>query len=117
MLGRLEADQAALEAEELGLLCAHPGHQPIDEIQDRDKARVSGVVHSVTLPPTTDAVQVHAELYDGSGILTLIWLGRREVPGVRAGVRLRARGRVAQIEGRPVIYNPAYELVPQGGRP
>lgn len=114
LVRRLEADQSALEAEELASICAAPGFAAIDSVQQRQQVSVSGVVHSVTLPPSTDAVQMHAELYDGSGILTLIWLGRREIPGIRAGIQLRAHGRVTELDDRPVIFNPAYELLAPG---
>jgi hypothetical protein len=43
-----------------------------------------------------------------------VWLGRRNIEGIQAGRRLRVRGRVAQREGRPVLFNPSYELLTGG---
>ena len=56
-----------------------------------------------------------AELYDGTGSLSLIWLGRRQIAGVEPGRRMRVEGLVTQSEGRPVLFNPRYELVPLPG--
>jgi hypothetical protein len=39
-------------------------------------------------------------------------MGRREIPGVRAGGELIAEGRLANEGGVRRIYNPRYELVP-----
>ena len=41
---------------------------------------------------------------------TLVWLGRRAIPGIEPGRELNVRGRVALRDGRKVIYNPYYEL-------
>ena len=51
------------------------------------------------------------ELYDGSGTVTLVWLGRREIAGISPGRQLRATGRITTNGGRRVIFNPRYELV------
>ena len=54
-----------------------------------------------------------AELYDGSDLVTLVWLGRRHIPGIQPGRAMTARGRVAVRDNRKVIYNPFYELEAQ----
>ena len=58
---------------------------------------------------------LEAELYDGTGSITLIWLGRRRIGGVECGRSLVARGRMSVYEGRPTIYNASYELRPSVG--
>jgi hypothetical protein len=42
--------------------------------------------------------------------VTLIWLGRRRIPGIEPGRTMRVRGRIALREGRKVLYNPYYEI-------
>ena len=42
--------------------------------------------------------------------MTLVWLGRRRIPGIEPGRTVTARGRFAAVEGKRVIYNPWYEL-------
>jgi hypothetical protein len=61
---------------------------------------------------------MEAELWDGTGQVTLIWLGRRDIPGIEAGRRIVVRGRLASLKGERAIYNPSYELQPaEGGAP
>ena len=57
-------------------------------------------------------LQDEAELYDGTGTITLIWLGRRRIGGIECGRSLVARGRLTSHDGRPTIYNASYELKP-----
>ena len=52
------------------------------------------------------------ELYDGSGATTVIWLGRRSIPGIFAGRRMRVNGRMTFVDGHKTIYNPRYILKP-----
>ena len=55
---------------------------------------------------------VEAEFTDGSGTVTLIWMGRRSIPGITAGRELIVSGRVSFVDGERRVYNPLYELVP-----
>ncbi|GMA39758.1 hypothetical protein [Mobilicoccus caccae] len=57
-------------------------------------------------------MSVVVELDDGSGLLDVVWLGRREVPGIRPGVHLRAEGLVSLRGPKRTMFNPAYEIVP-----
>ncbi len=66
----------------------------------------------MTLRPLAGVPTLEAELYDGTGTVTLIWLGRRRIRGIDCGRSLIARGRMTEHEGRPTIYNAAYELRP-----
>ncbi|PID54258.1 MAG: DNA-binding protein [Micrococcales bacterium] len=82
------------------------------DVQPRQRAVVAGPLRSVTLRPKAGAPALEAELGDGSGIVTLIWLGRRQIAGVHAGTWMRAAGMVCEQDGRRVIYNPRYEIRP-----
>ena len=42
-------------------------------------------MHTVTLQPRAGVPALEAELYDGSDVLTLIWLGRRRITGIDCG--------------------------------
>lgn len=97
--------EAALERAEV-----EPGALPVADASDRQRATVSGVLRSVTIRPRERVPAVQAELFDGSGVLDLVWLGRREIPGIEPGRRLRAEGRVCDVHGRATIYNPRYRL-------
>jgi hypothetical protein len=83
----------------------------IDDVRDRQLVVVFGHVKSVSLAPRAGTPTLEAALYDGSGVVTLVWLGRRQIVGIKPGVHLTAEGRVSCHEdGRRVIYNPRYEL-------
>lgn len=61
------------------------------------------------------APALEAELYDGSDVIDLIWLGRRKIAGIEPGRLVLAEGLVSIQDGRKVMFNPRYELRPTGG--
>lgn len=77
---------------------------------------VCGVLKSVSLRPGAGVPAVEADLYDGSGHLTLVFLGRRGIAGIEPGRRIVATGRANCQEDRPVMYNPRYQLLPMPDR-
>jgi hypothetical protein len=83
----------------------------VAECADRVPVTVFGTVRSVTIRPRAGVPALEAEVYDGSGVITLVWLGRRTIAGIGPGRQLRATGRVTSSEGRRLVYNPRYELV------
>ena len=82
----------------------------ITAVQDRPQVSVFGQLKTVSLAPRAGTPTLEAALYDGSGVVTLIWLGRRQIPGIKPGAALTAEGRVSCHDGRRIIYNPRYEL-------
>ncbi|HLZ38105.1 MAG TPA: OB-fold nucleic acid binding domain-containing protein [Mycobacteriales bacterium] len=113
-LHRLTADERTIEAEELRSQAERAGATPIERCGDREKVCVTGVLRTVTLRPRAGVPALEAELYDGSGSLDLVWLGRRRIAGIEPGRPVRAVGRVLVSEGRRLIFNPEYELQPMG---
>ena len=55
------------------------------------------------------------EVWDGTGTLHLVWLGRRRIAGIDPGVKLRATGRVSRHRNLKTIFNPAYEIIGRTG--
>jgi hypothetical protein len=53
---------------------------------------------------------LRAELSGGRDAVTVIWLGRNRITGIEPGRALSVEGTLALRRGRPVIYNPRYEL-------
>jgi hypothetical protein len=76
---------------------------------------VTGTLRTVTLRPRGPSLTMEADLWDGTGNITLVWLGRRDIPGIEPGRRILVHGRLADIKGEPTIFNPQYELRPSGG--
>jgi RecG-like helicase len=77
----------------------------------RTVVTVLGTVRSMTLRPRAGTPTLEVELYDGTAVVTLVWLGRREIAGISPGVKLRATGRITSNDARRTIFNPRYELV------
>jgi hypothetical protein len=100
------------EAEELIRDSETAGLVPISEANVRDRVVLQGTLKSVTLRPRGGVPALEAELYDGSGTVVLLWLGRRRIGGVNPGVNMRVSGRLSSQEDHPVIYNPRYEIRP-----
>ena len=87
------------------------GATPIRDLQPHTMGTVQGTVSMLTLNPRSGSAWLEAELHDGTGTLKLIWMGRRVIPGIIPGVKMRVEGRITLHEGNPAIFNPAYELV------
>ncbi len=110
---RLSWSQEDLEAAELQEGVRTEKCTPIATAPDRQLVRLSGTVRHVILQPRSGTPALEAELYDGSGTVTLVWLGRRRIVGIEPGVTLTVHGRISdQGRGAPVMYNPRYELHP-----
>ena len=88
------------------------GDCAIADAPDRELIEVQGVLRNVTLRPRGGVPALEAELYDGSGVLTVIWLGRRRIAGIDPGRKMKLRARIGVTEGTRVVYNPRYELLP-----
>jgi len=115
-LRKVVASQAEIEAdEERADAVRAVGCTPVDQLTNRSRASVSGVIRSVTLRPREGVPALEAELYDGSGTLDLVWLGRREIAGVQPGRRAKIEGLVCLVDGRRTVFNPKYELRPRPG--
>lgn len=106
--GEQEADELARELQTAGV-------DRICTCRSGEVVTLRGTVGSVTVNPAATVPQFECEVYDGTGRVRIVWLGRRTVPGVAAGRRLLVTGRVTcQHEGDQVtMFNPAYELAPQ----
>ena len=114
-INRLSATDEQVEARDLQSQCQLMGATPIGDTVDRKMATVAGTVRSVTLRPVGGVPALEADLYDGSGAVTLVFLGRRNVAGIHPGRTMSARGRLSRADRhRAVIYNPAYTLVASG---
>lgn len=107
---RLTASEADLDAQELQRDSAKCGAVPAGECHRGQVVSVSGRLRTVAYTPRTNLPTLEADLYDGSDVVTLVFLGRRSIVGIEPGRQLTARGRIALRDDRKVIYNPYYEL-------
>jgi amino acid transporter len=84
----------------------------IGDVRWRDHVRVKGDVRSVQVAPQRDVPTFECVLDDGTGTLTAVFLGRRDVAGVRTGRRLEVTGTAGVHQNRLAILNPSYRLLP-----
>lgn len=92
-----------------------PEPEPCDQIAGarlRREVRLRGTITILTINPRGVNRWLEAVLNDGTGEITLVWMGRRMIRGVDAGRRVEVSGRIAMLDGRHVIYNPQYSLLP-----
>ena len=111
---RLTTDDEELAAEDLQHQVAAFGATAAAQCGDRSKVTVLGTVKSVTLRPRAGVPALEVEVYDGTASVFIVWLGRRQISGIRAGVTLSASGRVGVMSGRKTMFNPAYTIIPSG---
>jgi hypothetical protein len=97
-------------ARELRATSARSGCCPISEAADRTPVEIEGVLQTVTLRPRGGVPALEAELYDGSDVITVIWLGRRRIAGIEPGRSLKVGGRIGRQNAHRVMFNPRYEL-------
>lgn len=109
-LSRLTADENELHGRELQSDSVSAGATHVAQCSVGAPVCVAGQLRAVVLRPRAGVPTLEAELYDGTGTVTLIWLGRRRIRGIDPGRALVARGRLTRQDGRSTIYNPAYEL-------
>ncbi len=110
MLRRLTSDVDTLDAADLSENAEKTGAHRASECACGQDVTVFGRLRSVEFCPQSADATLEAELFDGSEGVTLVWMGRRRIPGIEPGRTLRVRGRIAVRNGRKVIYNPFYEI-------
>ncbi len=109
---RSESARSAREARASGSPDSAVAVVAIGEAPDRRLVRLEGTLRTVTLRPRGGVPALEAELADGTGTVTIVWLGRRRILGVHAGCGMRVLGRVGRHENMRIMYNPRYELLP-----
>ncbi len=120
LIGRLtgrEAQHASELRQEMSADtgAGHAAATPIGDCPALEKVQVAGTLRAVTVRPRGTSQTMEADLWDGTGNITLVWLGRRNIPGIAPGRRIVVRGRVTAIKGQRTIFNPVYELRSPGG--
>jgi RecG-like helicase len=87
---------------------------PIGSLHQPGRAVVEGRVRVVEIRPVERNSVLVAEISDATGDLAAMFYGRQEIPGMICGARVRFRGAVGIKDGKPVMVNPAYELIMPG---
>jgi len=89
-----------------------PDTTPISQLTWRTRTRVAGRVKTLRVQPWAQAQSLECVLIDNSGhAITLVFLGRRSISGIRSGSLLVAEGMVGKHRSKLAIINPTYELL------
>ena len=100
------------EARDLRKTYAVSGLDTITDAPDLERVRLRGTLRTVTLRPRGGVPALEAELFDGSGVIVVVWLGRRRIAGISPGRAIEVQGRIGAHDNTRVMYNPRYELIP-----
>ncbi len=105
-------DQDAHHLRQEYLRAAKAGSTSIADAPDREPVTLRGSLRTVTLRPRAGVPALEAELSDGSGVITVVWLGRRRIAGIEPGRAIEVKGRIGAYDGARIMYNPRYQLLP-----
>lgn len=111
LLDRFTGSRDAAEAAELR--AEHEaGHDHIADCAPGQVVTVMGTVRSLTQRPRDVAPALVVELFDGTGAVTVVWLGRHRIGGIVPGRRMSVHGRLMRRDGALMMFNPSYVLKP-----
>ncbi len=108
-LRRFFLSSEELEAEDLRDQSIGCGAQTLASAKPRSHVLLRGTITSVTSDARNGWLE--AEVSDGTGIVRLVWMGRDHIQCLIPGRHVRVEGRLASEHGKPVIYNPDFELL------
>jgi amino acid transporter len=88
------------------------GVTPIAALQWRRNARVAGRVKTLRVQPWSGVPTLECVMADNSGeSITLVFLGRRSIPGIGSGTLLSVEATVGKHHGQLAMINPLYEIL------
>jgi RecG-like helicase len=105
-----ESDEQRYAEEIEGWCSTIPGTIRIRDATARTRVKLAGVVRRITVRPLEGNESLEALLDDGTGEVTVVWMGRRSIPGLNLGTRLIVEGLLAEQRGERRIVNPRFEF-------
>jgi amino acid transporter len=83
----------------------------LGELKSRERSRVAGRVRSMRVQPWGGAPSLEVVLVDGTGSLTAVFLGRREIGGIRPGSVISLEGTTGRHNGADAMLNPQFDII------
>ena len=87
-----------------------PNLRKIGDVVWRQRSHVLGQVVSI-LSSNDGSPKAEIEIWDDTGGITLQFIGRQTILGIKVGMYLKAEGMVGEVDGNLTIMNPRYEIV------
>jgi len=106
-----ESDEARLAAEVRSWAERVPGSVRIAEARPRERVKLAGVVNRITVFPTAGSESLEALVSDGTGEVTVVFMGRRSIPGLSLGTRMVVEGVLGEQRGHRRLVNPTFEFI------
>ena len=106
-----ESDEARLASEIGEWAKTIPDSIRIAEAEARGRVKIAGVVNRITVLPMEGNETLEALVSDGTGEVTVVFMGRRSIPGLSLGTRVVVEGAIGELRGHRRIVNPRFELV------
>lgn len=107
-----ESDEERLREEILAWASKVPGAVRIAEAPMRTPVRLAGIVKRITVHPEHGLEALEAVLTDGTGEMSVLWMGRRAIPGLTLGSRLVVEGVIGEDRHGRRMVNPSFEFAP-----
>jgi len=87
----------------------------IDDAKDRSRVKLAGAVRRITIRPVKGFEGMRLQLFDGTGEVSVVFLGRRSIPGLTLGSRLIVEGVIGRSGDVRQVVNPSFEFVQHEG--
>ncbi|MEX2292421.1 MAG: amino acid permease [Acidimicrobiales bacterium] len=88
-----------------------PGCTPIGDARWRHRVSLAGQVQSIRVAALHDAPTLELVISDGTGAISVVFLGRRSLAGIDIASVLTVEGTVGVHKNRLAIVNPSYRLL------
>ncbi len=80
-------------------------------IAHRDRVTMTGRVRAMRVQPRAGVATLECTVVGDAGPMTVVFLGRREIPGLHVGRQVMVEGIVGEHHGRLAMLNPRFELL------
>jgi RecG-like helicase len=111
LLERLnESDETRLAEETRAWADTVDGSVRIADAPLRQPIRIAGVIRRMTVLPMQGKEALQALVSDGTGEVTIVFMGRRGIGGLSLGTRVVVEGVLAEYRGEVRAVNPRLEF-------
>jgi RecG-like helicase len=105
-----ETDEERLAQELREWASTIPGAVRIADARPRSRVKLAGVVRRITIRPVEGFEALEVVIYDGTGEVNAVWLGRRSIHGLVLGSRLIIEGVLGKEHEEFRMVNPTFEF-------
>ena len=105
-----ESDETRLAEETRAWADTVEGSVRIAEAPLRQPCRIAGVIRRMTVLPMEGKEALQALVSDGTGEVTIVFMGRRGIGGLTLGKRVVVEGVLAEQRGETRMVNPRLEF-------